>query len=242
MSSTDIVYNVYFDSWIFCKFTLVKKSIYIILTLLLPITLWAQKGEKQLVQFSGFAMASDSMMGIPFVHIGVKGSSRVGTARMDGFFSFAVAEGDTLIFTCVGYKPSTYIVPSGNEDNKLSVIQLMNKDAVILRTVDIYPWGGKPGFHDYFVHVRIPKTLQDIARANTDRQLLAAIGASLPVDGGEVSERVLQYNAAQYSYYGEQAPQNIFNPLAWAEFIRALKNGDFKQKPAATAPPPQQDY
>ena len=187
-------------------------------------------------------MASDSMMGIPFVHIGVKHTTRVGTARMDGFFSFAVAEGDTLIFTCVGFKPSTYIVPFGNEDNKISVIQLMNKDQVVLHQVDIYPWGDRANFPDYFKHTKIPKTLQDIARANTDRQLLAAIGASMPVDGGEVSERVLQYSAAQNYYYGQQAPQNIFNPLAWADFIKAIKNGDFKQKPAATAPPPQQDY
>ena len=187
-------------------------------------------------------MASDSMMGIPFVHIGVKGTTRYGTARVDGFFSFAVAEGDTLIFTSIGYSPSVYIVPFHNEDNKISVIQLMNKHDYTYHDVVIYPWGDKDRFHDYFVHVKIPKTLQDIARANTDRQLLAAIGAALPVDGGEVSERVLQYNAAQYYYYGQQAPQNIFNPLAWADFIKALKNGDFKQKPAATAPPPLQDY
>jgi hypothetical protein len=225
------------------NFTSVKKSFYImILTFILPMTIWAQKGEKQIVQFSGFAMASDSMVGIPFVHIGVKGTNRYGAARVDGFFSFAVAEGDTLIFTCIGFYPSTYIVPFGNDDNKISTIVSMNKRDYALKDVVIYPWGDRTHFHDYFVHVKIPKTLQDLARANTDRQLLAAIGASLPVDGGEVSERVLQYNAAQYYYYGEQAPQNIFNPLAWAEFIKALKNGDFKQKPAATAPPPQQDY
>jgi len=202
----------------------------------------AQKGEKQIVQFSGFAMAADSMVGIPFVHIGAKGTNRYGTARMDGFFSFAVAEGDTLIFTCIGFHPTTYVVPYGNEDNKISTIVSMNKTEVPLKEVIIYPWGDKGNFHNYFVRAKIPKTLQEIGEANTNRQLLAAIGQYLPADGTEVSERVLQYNAAQYYYYGEQAPQNIFNPLAWAEFIKALKNGDFKQKPAPTAPAPQQDY
>jgi hypothetical protein len=221
----------------------VKKSLYILaLSIIFPLAIWAQKGEKQLVQFSGFAMASDSMLGIPFVHIGVKHTNRYGTARGDGFFSFAVAEGDTLVFTSIGFSPTTYIVPFGNDDNKISTIVSMNKHEYVMHDVVIYPWGDKAHFHDYFVHVKIPKNMQDIARANTDRQLLAAIGQSLPVDGGEVSERVLQYNAAQYYYYGEQAPQNIFNPLAWAEFIKALKNGDFKQKPAPTAPATQQDY
>jgi hypothetical protein len=215
----------------------VKKSIYILLlSIIFPLLTWAQKGERQIVQFSGFAMAGDSMVGIPFVHIGVKGTNRYGTARMDGFFSFAVAEGDTLIFTSIGFHPSLYVVPFGNEDNKISTIVSMNKRQYEKPTVTIYYWGDRSNFPRAFTDARPPRSLNDRARANTDRQLLAAIGASLPVDGGEATERYMQYQAAQYYYYNEQAPQNIFNPLAWAEFIKALKNGDFKQKPAPTAP------
>jgi len=29
---------------------------------------------------------------------------------------------------------------------------------------------------------------------------------------------------------GQVPPQNIFNPIAWAEFIQAWKRGDFKRK------------
>jgi hypothetical protein len=200
----------------------------------------AQKGERQLVQFSGFALSSDSMKGIPFAHIGIKGTNRAGIARVDGFFSFAVAEGDTLIFTSIGYSPSFYLVPFNNEDNKVSVIINMNKNSYSLPTVTIYPWGNRADFPYAFVHTKIPKDLQEIAEENTNRQLLAALGESLPVDGGEATQRYLQYHAAQYYYYNQQAPQNIFNPLAWAEFIKALKNGDFKKK--ADAPLPSHDY
>ena len=208
----------------------------------LPLAISAQKGERQLVQFSGFALSSDSMKGIPFVHISVKNTTRSGISRVDGFFSFAVAEGDTLVFTSIGYSPSYYVVPFGNEDNKVSVIQSMNKTAYVLPTATAYPWGDRSQFPYYFVHTRLPRNMQEIAERNTNRQLLAALGQGLPVDGGEATERLLQYNAAQYYYYNQQAPQNIFNPLAWAEFIKALKNGDFKPKPAPQAPDNSNDY
>lgn len=220
-----------------------KKLLYIfVFSLILPLVISAQRGEKQIVQFSGFVMSSDSMVGIPFAHIGCKGTTRAGTARVDGFFSYAVAEGDTLIFTSIGYSPYTYIVPNGNADNKISTIISMNKHDYVMRDVMIYPWGDRANFNYAFIHTKIPKTLQEIGEANTDRQLLAAIGQYMPTDGGESTQRYMQYQAVQASYYNQQAPQNIFNPLAWAEFIKAIKNGDFKPKPAPTAPAQPQDY
>ena len=38
-----------------------------------------------------------------------------------------------------------------------------------------------------------------------------------------------QYSNKAY-YYGQAPSQNIFNPFAWAEFIKAWKRGDFKKK------------
>ena len=221
--------------------TTVKKLFYILaLLFILPATINAQQGEKKLVQFSGFAMSADSMAGIPFVHIGIKGTTRVATGRVDGFFSFAAAEGDTLVFTSLGYYVSYYVIPHNNEDNKLSVIQLMNKRDYTMKDVVIYPWGDRGNFNYAFVHTKIPKDMQEIAEANTNRQLLAALGETMPVDGGEATQRYMQTQAAKASYYGQQAPQNIFNPLAWAEFIKALKRGDFKKK--ADPPLPSHDY
>ena len=192
------------------------------------------------MQFSGFAMSSDSMMGVPFVHLGLKGSRRGGFARADGFFSFAVNEGDTILFTSIGYDTSQYIVPKNVEDSKLSVIQLMTRGAYRFKDVDIYYWGSRDKFRQAFLDAHPNKDLQDRALENTDRQLLAALGQALPIDGGEAAQRYMQARAAQAYYYNQQAPQNIFNPLAWAEFIQALKRGDFKKK--ADPPLPSHDY
>jgi hypothetical protein len=185
-------------------------------------------------------MSSDSMMALPFAHIGIKGTNRTSTARLDGFFSLAAAEGDTLIFTYLGFSPSYYIIPSMTVNNKVSVIQLMVKNDKWLRPVDIYPWGDRSNFPNAFLHTKVNKTLQDIAEENTNRQLLAALGENLPMDGGESTQRYMQAQAAKAYYYGQVAPQNIFSPLAWAEFIKALRRGDFKKK--ADAPLPSHDY
>jgi hypothetical protein len=196
----------------------------------------AQKKERPIVQFSGFVMSSDSMMGIPFAHLGMKGTSRGGSARADGFFSFAVNEGDTIIFTSIGYTPSTYVVPRNVEDNKLSTIIQMNRGSYQLPMPTIYYWGTRDKFPQAFRDARPPKDMQERALENTDRELLAALGQALPIDGGEAAQRYMQARAAQAYYYNQQAPQNIFNPLAWAEFIQALKRGDFKKKPDPTMP------
>lgn len=212
----------------------------VLLILLFPLMASAQKKERPVVQFSGFAMSQDSMTGIPFAHIGLRGSNRGGVARVDGFFSFAVNEGDTLYFTSLGYEPSTYIVPTGVEDSKLSTIILMHRGAVPLHQVDVYYWGPRSNFPQAFRDARPPKDLDERAMENTNASLLSALGETLPIDGGEAAQRYMQIRAQQAYYYHQQAPQNIFNPLAWAEFIRALKNGDFKKK----APPelPKNDY
>jgi hypothetical protein len=207
-----------------------RQFLYILLLLaLVPGALSAQK-ERPIVQFSGFAMSSDSMVGIPFAHLGLRGTTRGGLARADGFFSFAVHEADTLYFTSIGYKPVTYIVPTNVEDNKLSTIVLMDKGDYIFHDVYIYYWGSRENFPKAFRDARPSKDLDTRAMENTDRTLLSALGEQLPIDGGVAAQRYMQTRAVQASYYHQQAPQNIFNPLAWAEFIRALKRGDFKKK------------
>ena len=119
-------------------------------------------------------------------------------------------------------------------------MQPLVKTIYSLPSIPIYPWGDREGFRRAFREIRLPKDMAEQAEENTNRQLLAALGEQLPVDGGEATTRYLQARAATYYYYRQQAPQNIFNPLAWAEFIRAIKRGDFKKK--EEAPLPVKDY
>ena len=208
-----------------------KKILIVSLCLLVSCAgLFAQKKEPvKVIQFSGYALTADSLMGVPFTHITVLNRGRVASAGPDGFFSFPALIGDTLIFTCVGFTPVQYIVPKLDGD-KFSVVQLMTKSLQYLPTTVIYPWGDRSHFPEAFKELRLPEDQLDIAKRNLDRERLAALGEKLEHDGGEATSQALRNNSIKTYYYGQTPPQNIFNPLAWAEFIKAWKNGDFKKK------------
>lgn len=190
---------------------------------------FAQKVDR-LIQFSGYALTADSLIGVPFAHITIMNRGRVATAGPDGFFSFAAREGDTLYFTSVGFTPVQYIIPAKLEQDKFSVIQMMTKNDYNLPVTIIYPWGGRDNFPLAFMELRLPDDDLQRAKKNMDRERLAQLGERLEQDGGEASSLALRNTSAKTYYYGQTAPQNIFNPLAWAEFIRAWKRGDFKKK------------
>ena len=218
------------------------RTLYIILLMImLPFCLSAQKEDRPLVQFSGIVMSADSMTGIPYVHIGIKGTHRTATAGIDGFFSFVAQKGDTLAFSSIGYYTSYYMIPHGNEDNKISAVQIMNKRDYKFNDIIVYPWGDKRNFKSAFIHTKIPKDLHEIAEENTNRELLTALGMSLPIDGGEATKRYIQIQAKK-SYYNTPRPtiENLINPLAWAELVKSIKRGDFKKKKAP--PLPSHDY
>ncbi len=187
----------------------------------------ANSTDTLIIQFSGYALTADSLMGVPFAHITILNRGRVATAGPDGFFSFAAHRGDTLYFTSVGYKPSVYVIPRSLPGDKYSVIQLMTTTDYYMRDIIIYPWSD---FRQAFLDLRLPDDDLDRARRNLERERLAELGEKLDIDGAEASKNYIRANSTKTYYYRQAPQQNLFNPLAWAEFIKAWKRGDFKKK------------
>ena len=52
----------------------------------------------------------------------------------------------------------------------------------------------------------------------------------MKLDANESADMYFRNESYKYYYYVQVPPMNIFNPLAWAKFIEAWKNGDFKRK------------
>ena len=48
--------------------------------------------------------------------------------------------------------------------------------------------------------------------------------------GGENYKIAMQQQAQRISYAGQAPPQNIFSPIAWAQFIKAWQSGAYKKK------------
>ncbi len=132
-------------------------------------------------------------------------------------------------FTSVGYKPKLVTIPQNLVGNEQSMIQLMVEDTVYLPATIIKKRPTREEFERDFVTASVPNDQQEIARENLSERNLEALRAAYPKDGREATNYYLKQNAQKYYSAGQVPPQNIFNPLAWAEFIKAWKRGDFKQ-------------
>lgn len=190
----------------------------------------AQTTEKNVVQFSGYVLTPDTLMGIPFVSIQINNSSRGTMSNTEGFFSFAASEGDTVLFKSIGFKDSYYYIPNNLQTNKYSIVKLLTADTYYIDTVTIYPWPTKEMFKQAFLSLELEESDVDRALDNLEREYLKEMGENMAMDANENTNYYLKSEAQKYYYAGQAPPQNIFNVFAWAQFIEAWKRGNFKRK------------
>ena len=183
-----------------------------------------------LVQLYGVVMTADSLRGLPGVTVKLKDQNRGTFTNQDGVFSIVVLKGDHIEFTYVGYKAKSVVIPKNMEGNRYSMIQLMVIDTVYLPATIIKPRPRREQFERDFVNTPVPDDQLELARQNAKTAQSRVLQQSLPKDGGEASNSTLRNIARKTYYSGQVQPQAIFSPLAWAEFIRAWKRGDFKAK------------
>jgi hypothetical protein len=189
-----------------------------------------EKLKDSLIELYGVVMTADSLKAIPSVTIMVKGENRGTITNEQGVFSIVVSKGDKVEFTSIGYKPKVAEIPRDIEGNHYSLLQLMVTDTVYLPATIIRPRPTKEQFERDFVNTSIPDDDIETARKNTDESKRRVLARTLPRDGTENSNMFLRNNSQRYYYSGQAPPQNIFNPAAWAEFIKAWKRGDFKNQ------------
>ena len=209
-----------------------RLHLFLILFFVTPIVAKAQfeSFKDSVVQLYGVVMTADSLKAIPSVSIVVKGQNRGTISNEQGVFSIVVLKGDQIEFTSIGYKPKTALIPKNLEGNQHSMIQLMVQDTIYLPATIIKRRPTREQFERDFVNAKVPDDNQEIARKNTNAATLAAMQRILPRDGREASNDYLKQASTKAYYAGQTPPQNIFNPLAWAEFIKAWKRGDYKRK------------
>ena len=186
--------------------------------------------KDSVVQLYGVVMSADSLKGLPSVSIVVTGQNRGTISNEQGVFSIVVLKGDEVEFTSIGYKPKRVTIPKMLDGNQQSMIQLMIEDTVYLPATIIKKLPSREEFERDFVTTQVPDDQQEIARQNVSESNRRALMSVYPRDGREANNYFLKQNAQKYYSAGQLPPQNIFNPMAWAEFIKAWKRGDFKKK------------
>jgi hypothetical protein len=186
--------------------------------------------DARIVQINGVTITADSLRAVPGTTVTVKNKYRGVISSDQGVFSIVCYKGDTLEFTAVGFRPKSYVIPTGIRGQYFSMIQLMVQDTFYLPETIVRPLPTREQFDYAFRHWKIPDDQYEIARKNTDALTLRAMAYTLARDGRENQAAYQSGIARDAIYYGQAKPSNITNPLAWAEFFEAWKRGDYRRK------------
>jgi hypothetical protein len=213
-----------------------KKSLSCLFTLFLcsffcnAIQAQEQQDNSNLVQFSGITITADSLNPVPYAKIVDVGSHRGTNSDVNGYFSFVAHKKDTVVFTALGFKPASFIIPDTITKQRYSLIQLMTADTLTLAAAYIFPWPTLEDFKRAFVETKIPDDDLEIARKNLLAADIRMRAEEYPMDASMNYRNYIDNQTSKLYYFGQQQPFNIFNPFAWAKFIKAWKDGKFKSQ------------
>jgi len=186
------------------------------------------KTNDRLIQLSGLVVEGDSLKGVPFTSIVVVKTSHGTVTDYDGFFTLIVKPGDVIEFVNLGYKDVLYTVPDTLTTTHFSILQTIHRDTFTLKEVNVYPWPSKEDFKNDFLKRNVANTDLDRAKQNLAAEEMRELikGVSMDAYGNYRYAMQQQYN--KMYYMGQYPPNNLLNPLAWAQFIKALKAGKLK--------------
>ena len=209
------------------------RNFFWLLLLLVSFPTWAQEQEqvdppKKILQFSGVVVSGDSLSPVPYTSILIRNTNRGTISDYYGFYSLVAETGDTIDFTGVGFRKTTYIIPDSLDLKRYSLIQIMTKDTIFLPESVIYPWPTKEQFAEAFMNLEVPEDDYDRAKKNLERVDLQERMDNLPNSGSITYKQQMRHYSSRLYYAGQAPPNNLLNPVAWARFIEAWKRGDFK--------------
>lgn len=210
-----------------------KKLIFTTLLLFSGLSLmYSQATDRKAIQFSGLVVAQDDFgepTPLAYTNISILNSNRGTISDVNGFFSIVVQERDTVVFSRVGFESVRFTVPDSLTENRYTWYQIMTKGVMLPETV-IYPWPSREHFKYDFLAIDISDELRQQKDQNLASTVLEELRYAIPADGQETFKIEQEKQIYNYQYSGQYKPQNIFNPIAWKQFIDAWRRGDFKKK------------
>jgi len=214
------------------------KHFFIVISLitLFQFSAFAQKkpaspaSKRALIQFSGVVVEGDSLKSIPYTSIIIKGSSRGTVSDYFGYFSFVAQKSDTIEFSAIGYNDAVFVIPDTLTTSKYSLIQVLRSDTIHLKEAVVYAWPTKEQFKASFLRLNLPEDDMTRAGKNMARADMREKMLGMAMDASMNYKYTQQQYQSKLYYAGQLPPNNLLNPVAWAKFIKAWQNGDFKEK------------
>jgi len=188
------------------------------------------RNDEDVIQFSGVVVDADSLDPVPYTSIIINNTNRGTLSDFYGYFSFVALKNDTIVFSSMGYKKNIFVIPDTITDKRYSLIHVMNADTIMLTPTVIYPWPTQEEFKKAFIKLDIPDDDIEIARKNLAKAEMRDRIMNYQMDGSMNYKNYMQNETSKLYYAGQTTPITIFNPFAWAQFIKAWKEGKFKRK------------
>ena len=198
--------------------------------------------QEMLVQWTG-VVRDEKLQPIPFAHIVVQRDYRGTISDPQGMFTIITFPRDTLYVSCVGYKLLKIPVPNLTYDDSKHYIKdiIMEEEVYALSEVVIFPWRTYREFKEAFMALDLPE--DDLQRAYRNiavlqEQIYNAI-ANRPASPTANFREAMNSRTNRMMTYGHMFPTySITNPMAWAQFFQALRNGEFRKRENTGSTPP----
>jgi hypothetical protein len=183
-----------------------------------------QSGQKDVIQFTGVVFGPDSSSVVPGTHVYIPKSGRGTTTNPYGFFSMPVLEGDSIVFSAVGYKRVYYIIPKHDKESSLRMVISLEEDVTFLEEVEIRPYPTERMFKEALITMELPeqKEYANIYQWLNSEYMRQAY-YNLPASPNANYQYFMK--SQQQAYINRYSPpQNqLLNPFAWSQFINSLK-------------------
>jgi len=183
----------------------------------------------EVIQISGMVVTGDSLAPLSYATVFRSRDLRGTMTDVNGFFSIPALAGDTITVSSVGYLTQAFAVPTDLELPRMNVVQPLGRDTVALEEAFIYHCPTRERFREEFLQLQLSPDAYMVGQERLDPAALYDRLMEVGRDGSEVYSYSVQQQAQQNYYAGQLPPINVFNPVAWAKFIDAVRNGSLKR-------------
>jgi hypothetical protein len=182
------------------------------------------------IQVSGLIVDA-SYRPVPGVAVISRKLKRGTVSEKSGIYSIPSTRGDTIFFRALGFKRYHTIIPEDYNDRHCKVDIVLENDTIQIAEVTILPW---KTYSEFLTDMTKERKIDPIVENMNDNiaSIYVAVakqtGVNISPEAG--FRQVMEQNFVASSTRNQYPVNNLLNPLAWAKFVKGVKNGLFKNQ------------
>lgn len=180
--------------------------------------------ERKVVQFSGFVLNQNNVE-IPYCNMIIKRRNIGTTCKINGFFSVAVYEGDTILYSAIGYKKRKVAIPVNIENGDYYRDIVLQTDTIMLKELLILRWNTYRQFQEEFVNMQINEKEDYKIAVNNVERIIEQEKLSW-LNGTVANSSATNYR----NFINQQVNKNTvslgnwLSPKAWNDYFELLRS------------------